>query len=72
MRDKKKSAERKNDRHQTADERLAYRPREAAPIVGIGYRTLVRHIATGKIKSFRRGGCRLISRDALKEFASGN
>lgn len=48
--------------------KLAYRPTEAAEMLGIGRTTMFALIADGKIESFTVGRVRLISHDSLRKF----
>ena len=48
--------------------RLAYRPEEAARLLGIGRSTAYELIATGELRSFTIRRARLISAAALAEF----
>jgi len=49
-------------------ERLAYSVPEAADLIGISARRLWDHVRTRKIKTFRDGTRRLISRQACEDF----
>jgi excisionase family DNA binding protein len=49
-------------------ERLAYSVPQAAELIGISARRLWDHVRTKKIKTFRDGNRRLISRSACQAF----
>ncbi len=49
-------------------DQLAYRPRQAAQVIGLSYAQLNELIAQGRIESFKLGGARLIRREALVDF----
>jgi excisionase family DNA binding protein len=49
-------------------EPLSYRRSDLPTVTGLGLRTLDRALAEGALRSFRRGRCRLVRRDALQEF----
>lgn len=49
-------------------ERLAYSVKEAAQIIGISARRLWDHVRNKKIRTFREGTRRLVSRRAIEEF----
>jgi excisionase family DNA binding protein len=72
MRENKAASEKKKyvpDRGRLL-ERVAYRPGDLPAVTGLGLRTIAKVIATGELKSFRRGRCRLIRRDDLDAFLS--
>ena len=48
--------------------RLAYRPEEAAQLLGIGRSYAFELFATGELRSFKVGRRRLVSAEALVEF----
>lgn len=48
--------------------RLAYRPSEAAQVLGLSLRTVHRRIADGSLRSLRRGGARLVPASELARF----
>ena len=50
------------------DDALAYSVPDAAAVIAISERRLWDHIRAGKIRSFRDGSRRLISRKALEEY----
>jgi excisionase family DNA binding protein len=50
-------------------ERLFYRPKDAAVVLGIGRTAVFRLIKTGELRSIKRDGYRLIPAGALLEFA---
>ena len=52
-------------------DRLAYRPGEAAEVLGIGRTTLYGLLEAGTIRSVRAGRCRLIPAGAIDEFLNG-
>ena len=52
-------------------ERAAYRPGEAAFLLGIGLTTLYGLLEAGTIRSVRAGRCRLIPASAIEEFLAG-
>ncbi len=54
------------------NERVAYRPLEAARMLGIGKTTIYRLLEAGVIRSIRVGRCRLIPVEAIKEFLAGD
>ena len=49
-------------------DQLLYRPKEAAQMLGRSRATLYDLIRTGKIRSIKDGGMRLITLDALREY----
>ena len=51
--------------------RAAYRPDEAAELLGIGRTTLYGLLEAGTIRSVRAGRCRLIPASAIEEFLAG-
>jgi excisionase family DNA binding protein len=51
--------------------RAAYRPGEAAVLLGIGRTTLSGLLEAGTIRSVRAGRCRLIPASAIEEFLAG-
>ena len=53
------------------NERVAYRPLEAARMLGIGKTTIYRLLEAGVIRSIRVGRCRLIPVEAIEEFLAG-
>ena len=50
-------------------ERLFYRPKDAAVVLGMSRTAVFRLIKTGELRSIKRDGYRLISAGALLEFA---
>ena len=53
------------------DDRMAYRPNEAARVIGLSRDTIFAAIRDGSLRSLKVGGARLITADALREvFAS--
>jgi excisionase family DNA binding protein len=49
-------------------DKLLYRPKEAAQVLGIGRATLYDLMHAGKIRSVKDGGMRFITRDALLDY----
>ncbi len=49
-------------------DRLLYRPKEAAQVLGIGRATLYELMHAGRIRSVKDGGMRFITRDALTAY----
>lgn len=49
-------------------EKLLYRPKEAAQVLGIGRATLYDLLHAGKIRSVKDGGKRFITHDALRDY----
>jgi excisionase family DNA binding protein len=49
-------------------EKLLYRPKEAAQLLGVGRATLYDLMHAGKIRSVKDGGKRFITLDALREY----
>ena len=63
-----------SNQHEGPVERAAYRPGEAAEILGIGRTTLYGLLEAGTIRtirSVRAGRCRLIPAGAIDEFLNG-
>ncbi len=50
-------------------ERLLYRPKEAATVLGMSRTAVFRLIKTGELRSIKHEGYRLIPASALVEFA---
>ena len=50
------------------DERMAYRPNEAAKVIGLSRDMIYGAIRDGTLRSLKIGGARLITADALREF----
>lgn len=50
-------------------ERLFYRPKDAAVVLGMSRTAVFRLIKTGELRSIKREGYRLIPASALLEFA---
>jgi excisionase family DNA binding protein len=50
------------------EQRLMYRPEEAADMLGIGRTRVFALIRSGQLRSVKLGGARLISADALRAF----
>lgn len=50
------------------EERLAYRPNEAARVIGVSRDVIFRLLSTGELRSLKVGAARLITREALEEF----
>jgi excisionase family DNA binding protein len=50
------------------DERLAYRPGEAAHVLGCSRDMIFKLLASGELKSWKLGAARLISTDELRRF----
>jgi excisionase family DNA binding protein len=50
-------------------ERLFYRPKDAAVVLGMSRTAVFRLIKTGELRSIKRDGYRLIPAGALLEFA---
>jgi excisionase family DNA binding protein len=48
--------------------RLAFRPNEAAAVIGASRDTIFTAISSGALRSFKIGAARYISREALIEF----
>jgi excisionase family DNA binding protein len=49
-------------------EKVLYRPREAAQMLGIGRASLYDLMRAGKIRSVKDGGKRFITLDALRDY----
>ena len=49
-------------------DKLLYRPKEAAIVLGISRATLYDLIRTGRLRSVKDGGMRFITLDALREY----
>ena len=49
-------------------EQLMYRPSEAAPLLGMGRTAVFGLIKSGRLRSIKFGGARLITADALRAF----
>ena len=49
-------------------DRLLYRPKEAAQMLGIGRATLYELMHAGRIRSIKDGGMRFITLDALRDY----
>ena len=60
-----------SNQHEGPVERAAYRPGEAAELLGIGRTTLYGLLEAGTIRSVRAGRCRLIPASAIEEFLAG-
>jgi excisionase family DNA binding protein len=56
------------ERRKPAMEKLLYRPKEAAQVLGIGRATLYDLMHAGKIRSIKDGGMRFITLDALRAY----
>lgn len=52
----------------TTDSRMAYRPNEAARVIGLSRDLIFRAIANGSLRSMKVGGARLITADALRDY----
>ena len=50
------------------EERLAYRPSEAARVIGCSREMIFKLLATGELKGWKVGAARLISADELRRF----
>jgi len=55
----------------TAGKRLAYSPAEAEQLLGIGHSLLYELIGSGKLRSIKVGGRRLIPASAIDELFKG-
>ncbi len=55
----------------TEAERLAFRPNEAARVMGVSRDLIFQWLRTGELRSIRIGAARLIPRQALEEFLAG-
>lgn len=53
-------------------ERISYRPREAAAVVGLSDDVIGRAIRDGSLKSLKVGGARLIEREALQAWIASH
>ncbi len=53
------------------EERLAYRPTEAASVLGLGRNRIFELLRSGELRSVKYGRTRLIPRTAIEEFLSG-
>jgi len=51
-------------------EKLLYRPKEACAVLGIGRDKLYDLMRSGRIDSFKDGGARLITADALRAYVA--
>lgn len=49
-------------------DKLLYRPKEAAQVLGIGRATLYDLMRSGRIRSVKDGGMRFITADALTDY----
>ena len=49
-------------------DKLLYRPKEAAQMLGIGHATLYELMHAGRIRSVKDGSMRFITLDALREY----
>jgi excisionase family DNA binding protein len=49
-------------------ERLGYRPNEAAEAIGVSRDTIFKALADGSLRSVKIGAARVIPADALREF----
>jgi excisionase family DNA binding protein len=49
-------------------EKLLYRPKEAAQVLGIGRATMYDLLRSGRVRSVKDGGMRFITLDALREY----
>ncbi len=49
-------------------DKLLYRPKEAAAVLGIGRATLYDLLHAGKLRSIKDGGMRFITADALRDY----
>jgi len=56
----------------TSLERLAYRPNDAAEVLGVSRDRLFRLIKSGELASVKYGRTRLISRRAIERFLEAN
>jgi excisionase family DNA binding protein len=56
------------ERKEATVEKLLYRPKEAAQMLGIGRATLYELMHAGRIRSVKDGGMRFITLDALHEY----
>jgi len=52
----------------TTEARIAYRPNSAAAAAGVGRDLIYAAIKDGSLRSFKIGGARLITVDALREW----
>lgn len=53
-----------------SSERMAYRPNEAAAVIGLSRDMIYAAIRDGELRSLKIGGARLITADALREFVA--
>lgn len=49
-------------------EQLMYRPAQAAPVLGLGRTAVFELIKSGRLRSIKLGGARLITAEALRAF----
>ena len=49
-------------------EKLLYRPKEAAKVLGIGRTRIFDLIRSGELRSLKRNGYRFITADALRDY----
>ena len=54
----------------TTETRMAYRPNEAARVIGLSRDVIFKAIRDGSLRSLKVGGARLITADALREFVA--
>lgn len=54
-----------------AQPRMAYSPREAEELLGVGHSYLYELLSTGKLRSIKVGGRRLIPHSAIVELLEG-
>jgi len=54
----------------TTEARMAYRPNEAARVIGLSRDVIFKAIQNGTLRSLKIGGARLITADALREFVA--
>lgn len=52
----------------TTETRMAYRPNEAARVIGLSRDMIFKAIADGSLRSMKCGGARLITAAALREY----
>lgn len=50
------------------EERLSYRPEEAAKIIGCSRDTIFKLLASGQLKGWKIGAARFISADEIRRF----
>lgn len=56
------------ERRELAMEQLLYRPAEAARVLGMGRTAIFALIKSGRLRSVKLGGARLITAEALRAF----